>query len=626
MLENIKSPQDLKSLSYDELDTLAAEIRDVIINTVKKNGGHLASNLGIVEATIALHRVFSYPEDKIIFDVSHQAYPHKLLTGRYESFDTLRQFGGISGFTDKNESPYDTVTAGHSGSSVSVALGIAEANHALGSDGFAVAVVGDGSFTNGMIYEAINNCADSKDRNLLIVLNDNEMSISKNVGGLARYLTKVRTSSGYISFKHRFDKKLSRIPVIGVPTAKFLKWIKDSLKGAVIKDTLFENLGVPYIGTVDGNDIERLEKAFSEAKKYKGVSIVHIITKKGLGLESAENHPESFHSVSPECNKGCHTTSYTSVFGDFMMEAAKRDDKIFAITSAMTEGVGLLKYSKAYPDRFRDVGIAEEHSVAFSGGLSLSGLNPVCAIYSTFSQRTFDQVFHDVALQGAHVTLALDHCGIVSGDGYTHQGVYDVSLFSSIPNVTIYSPETFEEEHASLERSVSGVGVNIVRYSKGGELEYDRSKYTGGDDAKYIIPDAPLDAVIFTYGLISAEADAVYRALSRKNKIGIVKLIKIHPLDRDKILSFVGGAPIVFVIEEGMKAGGIGEKIASLISEAGTGTRVVTFAIEDEFIPHGDRSSLLKLLGLDSETVIARAEKILASECEGTRDKIKVGC
>lgn len=620
MLENIKSPEDIKELSYKELDVLAAEIRDVIVNTVKENGGHLASNLGIVEATIALHRVFSCPDDKIIFDVSHQSYPHKLLTGRYDRFDTLRRYGGISGFTDRNESPYDTVTAGHSGSSVSVALGIAEANRMKGNDSFAVAVVGDGSFTNGMIYEAINNCADCRDKNLLIVLNDNEMSISKNVGGLARYLSKVRTSKKYISFKHRFDNHLSRIPLVGAPTAKFLKWIKDSVKGAVIGETLFENLGIPYIGMVDGNDVKRLEEAFGEAKRYKGVSIVHIVTKKGLGLKAVEEHPENYHSVSPVICSGVPKKTFTSEFGGYMVSAAAENDKIFAITGAMTDGVGLSEYAKRFPDRFSDVGIAEEHAVAYAAGLALSGYNPVCAIYSTFAQRSFDQVFHDAALQGAHVTLALDHCGIVSGDGYTHQGVYDVSLFSSIPNTTIYSPETFEEERVSLMRALDGEGAVIVRYPKGGEQSYDRSGYIDCGDFTYKMPDGKPDAVIFTYGIIASEADAACRLLSGEYKIGVVKLVKIFPLDIDRIVSLIGGAPLLIMLEEVMRAGGIGEKLAAALSERGENTRVVTMAIDGEFIPHGDRASLLARFGLDAERVAQKTKALL----QKSRQKIKM--
>lgn len=604
MLENIHSPSDIKKLTYEQLGSLSEEIRSVIIDTVSNGGGHLASNLGIVETTLALHRVFSTPEDKIIFDVSHQSYAHKLITGRYDRFHTLRKYGGISGFTDRNESPHDTVTVGHSGSSVSTALGIAEANKAAKNDSYTVAVVGDGSFTNGMIYEAINTCADCRSLNLLIVLNDNEMSITKNVGGMTQYLSRVRTSRGYLNLKHSLESFLSKIPVVGWGFARFLKWWKDMLKSIFIKDTLFENLGIPYIGPVDGHDTEKLEAVFEETKNRGGCALVHVITKKGKGYENAENTPEHYHSTG-KFNPSVGTSSsgsasFTSVFGDIMCREAEKDDKIYAITGAMRDGVGLGRYSELYPDRYRDVGIAEEHAVTFAGGLALGGMNPVCALYSTFAQRTFDQLFHDVSLQGAHITLALDHCGLVGGDGYTHQGIYDVSIFSVIPNVTVYAPETYAELESSLLDSLGGDGIGIVRYPKGKEIDYDRSAFVG-DGVKYTLPNTDVDAVIVTYGIITAEAVKAASLLANRYKVRVVKLTKIHPIDTSSVASLTDGARRVYVLSEDAVAGGVGEKLASAIERP-----VTAVGIGDEFIPHGERSDLLRRLGLDAESVADR--------------------
>ena len=617
MLQNINSPKDIKSLSRDELETLAAEIRSSIIGVVSENGGHLASNLGFVEATLAWHRVFDAPHDKLIFDVSHQSYAHKLITGRHDRFETLRRFGGISGFTSPAESEYDTVYAGHSGSSISTALGIAAAEKRRGSDAYATAVVGDGSFTNGMIYEAINNCAEHRDLNLIIILNDNKMSISENVGGISRYLSLVRTSRGYLSLKHGLDDFLARIPLVGWPFARALKWIKDSFKRIFIRDTLFENLGIPYVGPVDGHDTERLESVFSEAKSRGGVWLIHIVTKKGLGYDDAEKMPEKYHSTGsfdPIVGISAHTQdSFTSEFGQALSCYAAEDNGIVAVTGAMRDGTGLEEFARLYPDRFFDVGIAEEHAVAYCGGLALSGMNPVFAVYSTFAQRVFDQVFHDVALNRVHVTLALDHCGIVPGDGVTHQGVYDVSLFASIPNTVIWSPETYAELRASLKLALSSDGTAIVRYPKGREPDYDRGDFTDRDTFTFSIPVNP-DVVIVTYGIITEEAVRAASLLSPKYSVGIIKLVRVHPLDKDTLPELVRGTRLVYVLEEGVRRGGVGEAIAALCAETAPAQRVVIRAVEDEFIPHGDRKSLLRHLHLDAEAVANEIDSILAAD------------
>ncbi len=619
MLENVNSPEDIKRMTYDELELLAAEIRRTIIDTVSKNGGHLASNLGIVEATLAIHRVFDAPRDKIIFDVSHQSYAHKLITGRRDRFGTLRCLGGISGFTNPAESEYDTVIAGHSGSSISAALGIAEAARITGSDAYSIAVVGDGSFTNGMIYEAINNCADHRDLNLIIILNDNEMSISENVGGISRYLSGVRTSRGYLSLKHTLDKFLMKIPVVGTPIARALKWLKDSFKHIFISDTLFENLGIPYVGPVEGNDIKKLEAVLEEAKLRRGVWLVHIVTKKGLGYEDAENHPERYHSTGcfdPAVGvSGTQEECFTSKFGEFLCMRALEDRSIYAVTSAMRDGTGLDRYAELFPNRYTDVGIAEEHAVAFCGGLAVSGMNPVCALYSTFSQRVFDQVFHDIALDGSHITLALDHCGIVPNDGATHQGIYDVSLFSPIPGVTVYSPETYEELNKTLSLAIYNSGVAVVRYPKGKETVYDRSSFSSSDSLSYRMPRCAPDAVIVTYGAITSEAVAAADMLAPKYNVGIVKLIRVSPLPEDELFPLISGAKLIYVLEEGVLRGGIGEALASKLSCMGIHSRVVIRAIDGVFVTHGTREELLHRLALDSKSVATEIGNELGRSC-----------
>ncbi len=614
MLENIHSPGDIRNLSARELEALRNEIRGTIIKTVSENGGHLSSNLGLVEATLAIHRVFDAPRDKIIFDVSHQSYTHKLITGRYDKFNTLRQYGGISGFTSPAESEYDTVYAGHSGSSISVALGIAAANKRRGSDAYTVAVVGDGSFTNGMIYEAIDHAADNLDLNVVIILNDNEMSISQNVGGISKYLSRVRTSRGYLTLKHTLDDLLVHIPLVGKPLAAMLKWTKDSLKRMFIRDTLFENLGMPYVGPVDGHDIPRLEAVLSEAKSRGGVWLIHIVTKKGLGYKDAENNPDKYHSTcSFDPNEGlCPQTceSFTSVFGDIMCRLAKDDASVYAVTSAMRDGTGLCNFANMYPDRFADVGIAEEHSVAYCGGLAISGMNPVCAIYSTFSQRVYDQVMHDAALQRAHITLALDHCGIVPGDGVTHQGIFDAALFASIPGVTMYSPETYAELADAMADALAGEGVVVVRYPKGAEHHYDRRGFVRERSLTHRIPQTP-DCVIVTYSIITEEAVKAVDMLADRYRVGIVKLTTLLPLDADKLAELLSGCRLVYVLEEGVLNGGVGERLAAFASERGL-PRVHVRAIDGEFIPHGDRKSLLELLHLDASSVANEIERELS--------------
>lgn len=605
MLEKIRSPKDIKDMAQSDIDSLCAEIRKKIISTVSKNGGHLSSNLGMVETTVAIHRVYDSPSDSILFDVGHQSYTHKLLTGRYGEFDTIRQSGGISGFTNINESEYDAVTAGHSGSALSIALGMAEANKLKGSKNNVVAVVGDGSFTNGMTFEALDMCVSCHDLPLVIILNDNEMSISKNVGGLSEYFSRIRASKSYYDFKKSTESFLLKILFIGRWLARRLKKMKDMFKNAVLGNTLFDCLGIEYLGTVDGGDEVRLEEVLSEAKRRRTLCIIHVITKKGSGYEFAEKRPDIYHSVSPfDIAEGAKANGggFSAEFGRYMTERGTRDGSLCAITAAMTDGTGLLEFSKRFPDRFFDVGIAEEHAAAFAAGMYLRGAKPVFAVYSTFAQRIYDQVFHDAALQNAGVVFALDRAGLVPGDGVTHQGIFDVSLFSSIPGIDIYSPDSYEELYHCMELALSGKSPSVVRYPRGCEAVYDRSAFFG--DLIKCDSTEDKEIVIITYGRLSKVAFETEKLLCGTAKTIIME--KIFPIDIAKVKELCRGARIIYVLEEGIASGGIGEKMAAHFGE-----RVHVHAING-YVPHGDIDTLDKMLGFTPEYIFEKIKNISA--------------
>ena len=614
MLNDIKSPADIRAMSDDALRILADEIREKIISVVSENGGHLASNLGSVELTLALHRVFDTPREKIIFDVGHQCYAHKLITGRAEEFSTLRQYGGISGFTNRDESEYDAATAGHSGSSVSTALGVAAAEAIAGSDAFTVAVVGDGSFTNGMIYEALNNCSGKKLR-LVIVLNDNGMSISENVGALPRYFSRIRTSEGYFNFKYGTKKVFDKIPFLGKHLVSLSRKVKNGVKRLLYRDNLFESLGLEYLGPVDGNDIEKLTTVLREAKNHGECTVVHIRTKKGLGYSYAEDDPGKFHSASPfdrETGKASPAgMSFTRAVSDTLCTIAENDPKVVAVSAAMTDGVGFDGFADLYPDRFFDVGIAEEHAVAFCGGLAMAGKRPVLALYSTFSQRVYDQLFHDVILQRVPMTLLFSHAGLVPGDGITHQGLFDVPLFSSIPDLRIFSPDSYSELSLLMADSIGSPSVDIIRYPKGKEAVYDRSEFVrNGDVFSYIPEDA--EAVIVTYGRITAEA---YKAAKLScHRVGVVRVSRLLPLPINEILSALKGVPVVYILEEGMRRGGFCERLTAHFTERAYCPRVVIHAVNGEFVPHGDSVSLAHRFGFEAEEIAARLDRALDAE------------
>lgn len=599
VLKEIKTPADIKTLKKPQLEELAADLRKTILTTVSANGGHLASNLGIVEATIALHKVFDCPADRIIFDVSHQSYAHKLLTGRYPEFSTLRKQGGISGFSNPAESVYDPCYEGHCGTSISEALAFATADALAGKPNYTVAVVGDGAFTNGMIYEALNNCSDKKLR-LIILLNDNEMSISRNIGGLNKSFRRMRSSAGYFRIKHATQKFLRKIPLLGKATIWLGRKIKNFIKNVVLKKNVFENLGLDYIGPVNGNDIKRTCSVLAEAKRRDKCCVVHIYTKKGLGYKPAEDEPAKYHSVPPfdlaTGLSGEGKKTFSSEFGSFVNKLAERDGRICSITAAMGTGTGLDLFEKSYPERFFDVGIAEEHAVTFGAGLAAAGKLPVCAIYSTFAQRVYDQLFQDVSLAGLHFILALDRCGFVEGDGVTHQGIFDYALFSTLPGATIYSPATFAELNTSLQKAVDGTGLQIVRYHKGGEISGEW-EYCGDGDIAYTRGVENCEKVIITYGRIAANALPL-----ACGSIGIVRLIKAFPFDYERLGELTASAKLVYLLEEGIFEGGMAQKLSAYFAVSGKAvkTRAVT-----GFVKHGDLEELFGEYGFGTEQLSA---------------------
>lgn len=616
MLESVHSPDDLKRLPEKELDGLAAEIRKTITDTVLKNGGHLASNLGMVEATIALHRVFDSPRDKIVFDVGHQSYAHKLLTGRYERFSTLRQYGGISGFPNREESEHDVLTEGHCGTSLSAALGIAIANKVQGNDGCAIAVVGDGALTNGMIYEALNNCAD-RDLRLIILINDNDMSISGNIGGLHNYLSRIRTSKRYFRFKHGLNRFLSKIPLIGKPLIACFKAIKRFFKRLFVKNTMFEDLGLNYLGPVDGHNIKKLTNVLTEAKNRRKCCIVHIITRKGKGYAPAEEEPDKYHGVSPqEC--GCVESSFSEEAGRLACELAERDDRVCAITAAMCGGVGLTEFARRFPGRFFDVGIAEEHAVTFASGLAAGGLKPIVFLYSTFAQRSYDQLLHDVAIQKLPLTLMLDRCGFVAGDGITHQGLFDYPLFSAIPNVTIYAPADYGELERVFLKSAEEGGLSVVRYPKGGEC--DLPEQVREDMLSHSADTENAEIVLITCGRMGGLALQAAELLGKKYKTGVIRLLRIFPLDTERIFELTARAKLVYLLEEGYYAGGFAEKIAAAFAADGRQIKTVIHAA-DTFAEHGGTEELFGRFGFTAEEIAERAENAFNGGKNGKKFK-----
>ena len=609
LLSKITSPKDIKKMDIARLNELSGEIRYKLIETVSENGGHLASNLGMVELTVALHKVFNSPKDQIVYDVGHQCYTHKLLTGRYDKFSTLRTKGGISGFTRPTESEHDIFFSGHSATSVSAGLGLAKAKMLKGDDGYVVSVIGDGSFTGGMVFEALNNGGRSKAKHI-IILNDNKMSISENVGAFAKYLAVIRSRPEYYSFKANTEKVLNKIP-LGEKIVKKLYRIKTDIKNKVYEQsTFFEDLGYRYMGPIDGHNIENLCDALSSAKSVNGPVLLHIITVKGKGYEYAEKEPSVFHGISKfDVDTGeaiSSHKSYSGFFGDTLCSLAKEDKTICAITAAMGIGTGLDCFSEKYPDRFFDVGIAEEHAVTFGSGLAKNGMRPVFAVYSTFLQRCYDQIVHDVSLQKQKVVFAVDRAGFVGEDGETHHGLFDVAFLGTIPELKIYSPYDFALLNEDLHKALYEENTaTAVRYPRG--TENPITKLLSRDSTDYsTYGDRNSDVAIVTYGRITAEAVLAVDKLKEKGSSAfLLSLNCIKPIAEDAIASLISRNK-VFFFEEGQKSGGVGEKLGNMLLERGYCGKYSITAVEDKFVEQASISDLLSKYGLDKEAMIKK--------------------
>lgn len=613
ILELINGPEDIKKLTGKELDILRQEIRDFLIGKISRTGGHLASNLGVVELTMAIYLVFDLPKDKIIWDVGHQSYTHKILSGRKGEFDDLRQYGGMSGFPKRKESPCDAFDTGHSSTSISAGLGLAQARDVSGEDHFVVSVIGDGALTGGMAYEALNNAARIK-KNFIIILNDNNMSISENVGGMSRYLNGIRTGDGYLDLKKYVTNVLSRIPVIGDELIDKISRTKNGIKQLLIPGMLFENMGITYLGPVDGHDVKALSRALKEAKKLDHAVLVHVITKKGKGYEPAEKNPARFHGVEPfdvvtgESKKEKKYPSYTDVFSRTICQLAEKDPKITAVTAAMPDGTGLKRFSRLYPDRFFDVGIAEEHAVTSAAGMAAGGLKPVVAVYSSFLQRGFDQILHDVCIQNLPVVFAIDRAGLVGSDGETHQGIFDISYLSSIPNMTIMAPKNKWELSDMIKYAVNFGTPVAVRYPRGeaydGLKEY-RAPISIGK-CEWIYRESGI--ALFALGSMVKTAVAVRDALKAEGyPCSIINARFAKPLDEDALRYITEHHKVIVTMEENVISGGFGEHVTEFYNnENCKDIRIVNIAIPDEYVEHGNVELLRKEVGLDADTIIAR--------------------
>lgn len=604
----------LKAMTPQEREELCSELRDKILNTVSKNGGHLASNLGSVELTVALLSVFDYKQDKIIFDVGHQSYSYKLLTGRYDRFDTLRQKDGISGFPRVSESPYDVFDTGHSSTSISAAMGIARARDLEGKKNYVVAVIGDGALTGGLAYEAINDLGHSKTK-MLIILNDNEMSIDKNVGGLSKYLSKLRISSGYLSAKRTTESFLQKLGFFGRGLIKIILAIKDFFRFLLYrkKPSMFEDLGLVYYGPVDGHKTDDLIKAFDAVKDIRGPVLIHVLTKKGKGYGPAESNPSDYHGVGPfdlETGVTAGKNSYTTVFANTITEMAVKNNKIVAISAAMTLGTGLDNFQMKFPSRFFDCGIAEEHSVTMAGGLAISGFIPVVAIYSSFLQRAYDEMITDCCFMNNHVVFAIDRTGFVGNDGHTHHGLLDISYLNSMVNMTVLSPRDYSDLKMCLKYAVENVdGPVAVRYPRGtSPFEAEGPLYEDVSDCvkPHIVEDYGNDFVIVSTGRISEEADIAVNKLKEQGILGKhIYVSMIKPVPAKEIMELIDGISSVFSLEEGILSGGFGEALERELQILGFESDVTVFGVKDPLVRAMSQKEQIRFCGLDGESVAA---------------------
>ncbi|MCI9020074.1 MAG: 1-deoxy-D-xylulose-5-phosphate synthase [Eubacterium sp.] len=609
MLEKINNTNDIKKLNQDELKQLPEEIRQFLIQSLSQTGGHLASNLGVVELTIALHLAFELPKDKIIWDVGHQSYTHKILTGRRDQFPSLRQFGGLSGFPKTGESDCDCFNTGHSSTSVSAGLGLAAARDLKGQSHKVISVIGDGALTGGMAFEGLNN-ASKLETNFIIVLNDNDMSISRNVGGLSQYLGSIRTAGVYQDLKNGVLESLHKIPVYGERLVRKIRRTKSGIKQLLIPGMLFENMGILYLGPVDGHDINKMTAMFQKASRVNGPVLVHVLTEKGRGYEPAVRHPARFHGTEPFdietglVKKKKHKAAYTDVFSTVMRKLGDRDEKLAAITAAMETGTGLKRFHNMFPERFFDVGIAEGHAVTFAAGLAAGGMKPVFAVYSSFLQRAYDQVLHDVCLQDLPVVFAIDRAGIAGSDGETHQGIFDISYLMSMPNMVLMAPKNKWELSDMIKYALQQKHPAAVRYPRG--EAYDGLE---GFRAPVVLGKSEVlyeggSVVLLAYGsMVKTALEVRERLMQEGTACALVNMRFAKPLDKDMLRDAAGTYDLVVTMEENVRPGGMGEAVVEYLDSIGAQVPVLLAAIEDGFIPHGNAEVLKREAGLDADSI-----------------------
>ncbi len=612
VLDKIKQENDIKALSKEELPVLAEEIREFLIQKISVMGGHLASNLGAVELTMALHLAFELPKDKIIWDVGHQSYTHKILTGRREGFDQLRKFGGMSGFPKRKESACDCFDTGHSSTSISAGLGYAQARQIKGEDYKVISVIGDGALTGGMAFEALNNASRMRS-NFMIVLNDNKMSISENVGGLSRHLNFLRTTESYQEIKTGVANSLSKIPVYGERIVEKIRKTKSGIKQLIVPGMLFENMGIMYLGPVNGHDITGMAKVFREASKYQGPVLIHVLTRKGKGYLPAERHPARFHGAEPFHietglpQKKREKANYTDVFSTVMCKLGSRNENVAAVTAAMADGTGLKRFGRQFPDRFFDVGIAEEHAVTFAAGLAAAGLKPVVAVYSSFLQRAYDQILHDVCIQNLPVVFAVDRAGLVGSDGETHQGIFDLSYLSSIPNMTVLAPKNKWELSDMIKFAADFPAPAAIRYPRGeaydGLKEFREPIVYGKSEMLYKESKIALVAI----GSMVKTAAAVREGLHERGySATLVNARFAKPLDEDLLTGLAAGHKLIVTMEENVINGGFGEHVTEFFSSRRLKNRILNIAIPDNYVEHGNTEILCRELKLDAASICER--------------------
>lgn len=611
-LESHDFPDDLRKMDYDDLELLTYEIRDFLVEEVSKSGGHLSSNLGVVELSIALHRAFDTPKDKLIWDVGHQTYVHKILTGRAQRFDSLRKFGGMSGFPKMSESKFDIFDTGHSSTSLSLGLGLAVARDLSGEDYNVITVIGDGAMTGGLAFEALNN-AGNIDTNMIVVLNDNGMSISPNTGGLSKYLGRLRSSRKYISMKAQIKKNVSRVPLIGEGMVAGMQHARDSIKYAVIDGVLFEELGFRYFGPVDGHDIKEMCETFELAKEAEGPVLIHVMTQKGRGYSKAENNPNVFHGIGPfdmetgQPLKKSSIPSYSGVFGNKLIQMAEQNEKIIAVSAAMFEGTGLEKFSREYPKRAFDVGIAEGHAVTFSAGLAKAGMKPFVAVYSTFLQRAYDEIMEDVCLQKLPVVFCIDRAGIVGADGETHHGIFDLSYLKHMPNLTVMAPKDGRELEAMMEFAAEAEGPCAIRYPRGEAENFGTDSVIEAGRAEVIREGK--DTEIWAIGAMVKKAlDAADILEDKGISAGVVNMRFLKPFDLSLLRGSADRFKLIFTLEDNVVSGGAGEEINNLLSDKDV--KVLNIGWPDKFIEHGSCEELYEKYGMDANSIAERiAEK-----------------